>query len=108
MRQTSPESVGIFELLLELYVICDGDWEWLARRTNLSNREINNFLDYAATFLSNVGNYYVRRRDGHGSLAQLTNTGLWRSEIRARYVSRSTEEAGFSNNPKCCIVRGDS
>lgn len=62
MRQTSPESVEIFDLLLELHASCDGNWRQLAHETKVSDQEITNFLDYAAAFLSNVGNYYVSHK----------------------------------------------
>ncbi|GKZ19007.1 bifunctional diacylglycerol diphosphate phosphatase/phosphatidate phosphatase [Aspergillus brasiliensis] len=37
---------------------CDGNWEQLATKTDVSVQELDKFLDYAATFLSNVGNYF--------------------------------------------------
>ena len=69
MRQTSPESVEIFQLLLELYAACDGNWDRLVHETKISDQEVNKFLDYAAAFLSNVGNYYVSDKTGHSCLS---------------------------------------
>ncbi len=60
LRQVSPESPGIFDLLLEIHAFCSGDWEKLARECGITQMEIEAFLDYGAIFLSNVGNYYVR------------------------------------------------
>lgn len=60
LRQTSPEANGIFDLIMELYATCSGDWQALSSRQEVSTKELEQFLEYAATFLSNVGNYYVR------------------------------------------------
>ncbi|KAA8646579.1 uncharacterized protein ATNIH1004_008012 [Aspergillus tanneri] len=57
-RQVSPEANSIFDFIMALYRSCDGDWEHLARRENLDVCEVQPFLDYAVTFLSNMGNYY--------------------------------------------------
>lgn len=45
---------------MALYSSCDGDWERLATLAKLDFRDVQLLLDYAATFLSNMGNYYVR------------------------------------------------
>ena len=63
MRQVSPESPIIFDFILELYRSVSGDWETLVRNGIVEAEECEAFLDYAARFLSNVGNYYV---SGHG------------------------------------------
>ena len=60
MRQTSPESLGIFSYILGLYDVYRGDWERVAIDARVSIYELSRFLDYAAVFLSNGGNYYVR------------------------------------------------
>jgi hypothetical protein len=44
MRQTSPESVDIFDLLLELHASCGGDWRQLAHATSVSDQEITKLL----------------------------------------------------------------
>lgn len=56
----SPEANGIFDLIIALYHACDGQWEALSERTGVGMQDIDRFLDYAAAFLSNVGNYFVR------------------------------------------------
>ena len=76
MKQTSPESIDIFDLILELYAACSGNWQLLAQEIGVSDQEIDKFLDYAATFLSNLGNYHVREQIRIGSV-KLTGTGLW-------------------------------
>ncbi|XRM40006.1 hypothetical protein ABZX51_003330 [Aspergillus tubingensis] len=58
LRQVSPEANGIFDFIMALYHSCDGNWEQLATKTGVSVQELENFLNYAATFLSNVGNYF--------------------------------------------------
>lgn len=58
LRQTSPESIGIFDFIIGLYESCDGDWEVLTGEAALRQDEMEAWLDYAATFLSNIGNYY--------------------------------------------------
>jgi hypothetical protein len=60
LRQVSPEANGIFDLIIALHHACDGQWEALSQRTGVGMPDIDRFLGYAATFLSNVGNYFVR------------------------------------------------
>lgn len=60
LRQVSPESSEIFDLIMALYQISgNGDWETLASRANVSMTELKIFLEYAAMFLGNIGNYDV-------------------------------------------------
>lgn len=48
---------------MELYRVCSGgDWEKLASKAEVSIDELREFLEYAAIFLGNIGNYYVRFR----------------------------------------------
>ncbi|KAL1311484.1 hypothetical protein AAFC00_004425 [Neodothiora populina] len=61
LRQVSPESIHIFDYILELYRACDGDWDSLQHETQVPPDDLASFLEYAVLFLSNVGNYY-----GHG------------------------------------------
>jgi dipeptidyl-peptidase III len=44
---------------MKLYNCCSGGWENLAKNTEVDISYLQEFLTYAATFLSNVGNYYV-------------------------------------------------
>ena len=60
MRQVSPESTIIYDFIMALYSICSGNWSHLASTCDVSDSDMNAFLDYASTFLSNIGNYYVR------------------------------------------------
>ncbi len=60
LRQVSPESIDIFDFILELYGSCSGNWDMLVAEEYINQEDCDAFLDYAATFLSNIGNYYVR------------------------------------------------
>jgi dipeptidyl-peptidase-3 len=59
MRQVSPESPHIFDFLMGLYLACDGKWDTLVAQCNITAEELACFLEYAATFLCNLGNFYV-------------------------------------------------
>lgn len=61
MRQVSPESNGIFDLIIELYQSCSGQWTVFVDEGCVSQEELSAFLDYAALFLSNLGNYFVSK-----------------------------------------------
>lgn len=71
---------------MELYACCSGEWEDLARATQVDAVSLDAFLTYAATFLSNIGNYYVNAQSlivsGHGSNIV---SGYRRSEICAKH-----------------------
>ncbi|KAL4929597.1 dipeptidyl peptidase 3 [Aspergillus undulatus] len=57
LRQVSPESEPIYDLILALYRACDGSWPELAQKTNVSEENLRFFLEYSAQFLGNCGNY---------------------------------------------------
>ena len=57
LRQVSPESEPIYDLIVALYAACKGNWKTLAGKTGTSEDEVNGFLEYAAQFLGNCGNY---------------------------------------------------
>ncbi|PWY93815.1 dipeptidyl peptidase [Aspergillus sclerotioniger CBS 115572] len=57
LRQVSPESEPIYDLIIELHRACDGNWTDLARKTGVSDENLRFFLEYAAQFLGNCGNY---------------------------------------------------
>ena len=61
MRQVSPESPDIFDFIMDMYraLACDGEWESLIRKASITPEELASFLEYAGTFLCNLGNYYV-------------------------------------------------
>ncbi|KAI5810124.1 dipeptidyl peptidase III [Peziza echinospora] len=57
MRQISPESEGIFDLIVDLYKSVHGDWKKLGETTGVSEENVKFWLEYAAGFLGNAGNY---------------------------------------------------
>ncbi|KAJ5556878.1 Dipeptidyl-peptidase 3 [Penicillium frequentans] len=57
LRQVSPESEPIYDLILSLHHACDGDWNSLAQKTQVSDEHLRFFLEYATQFLGNCGNY---------------------------------------------------
>ncbi len=59
LSQTSAESESIFDLIMELYAQIHSDWADLAADTGVNAEDLSYFIDYAAMFLSNIGNYRV-------------------------------------------------
>ena len=63
LRQVSPEANDVFDLIMELHKCCQarlsGRWADIGAALNVSTEEVDAFLNFAANFLSNVGNYYV-------------------------------------------------
>ncbi|KAL7929496.1 peptidase family M49 domain-containing protein [Trichoderma chlorosporum] len=58
MRQVSPESPDIFDFIMNLYHACDGKWDTLVEQCHITREELASFLEYAAIFLCNLGNFY--------------------------------------------------
>ena len=50
-------------MIISLHNTCHGDWCKLADQSGLDYSDVEAFLDYAACFLSNVGNYYASLSD---------------------------------------------
>jgi dipeptidyl-peptidase-3 len=57
LRQVSPESEHIYDLILALHKTAGGDWKALAEKANVDEQGLTAFLQYAAQFLGNSGNY---------------------------------------------------
>lgn len=57
LRQISPESEAIYDFILSLHEASGGDWSSLAQKAGVNEEDLTNFLDYAAMFLGNNGNY---------------------------------------------------
>ena len=57
LRQVSPESEAIFDLIVGLYRASLGNWKELQTRVGIDDGQLDAFLDYAGQFLGNVGNY---------------------------------------------------
>jgi len=63
---------------MALYSSCNGDWERLATLANLDFCDVKLFLDYAAMFLSNMGNYYVSLIIASSEVSKVDfSAGLW-------------------------------
>ncbi|KAB5563119.1 peptidase family M49-domain-containing protein [Coniochaeta sp. 2T2.1] len=58
LRQVSPESIDIYDFVIELHNSCSGNWQELVESGHASRAEVDALLNYCATFLSNVGNFY--------------------------------------------------
>jgi dipeptidyl-peptidase III len=85
LHQVSPEAIGIFDFILELHNDCSGNWSKLVSDSGVAEKQLEHFLLYAATFLSNMGNYYV----WYSFLVKLvpTDLGIWRSKVYSRHRS---------------------
>lgn len=59
MRQTSPEATTIFDFIMDLYSSCNGQWNSLIDKGITTPDDLSAFLEYAALFLCNLGNYYA-------------------------------------------------
>ncbi|KAK3904717.1 hypothetical protein C8A05DRAFT_31482 [Staphylotrichum tortipilum] len=57
LRQVSPESEHIYDLILALHKTAAGDWKALADKAGVDEAGLSAFLQYAAQFLGNGGNY---------------------------------------------------
>jgi dipeptidyl-peptidase III len=57
LRQISPESEAIYDLIIALHNSCNGDWKKLQTGSGISDDDLNHFLDYSTQFLGNLGNY---------------------------------------------------
>ena len=57
LRQVSPESEPIYDLIIALYEGCSGDWKELQKQAGISDDDLKHFLEYAVQFLGNNGNY---------------------------------------------------
>jgi len=59
MRQISPESETIYDLIVSQYKAVGGDWGKLGAETGVSEEAVQLWLEYVAGFLGNAGNYKV-------------------------------------------------
>ncbi|KAM7188851.1 Peptidase family M49 domain containing protein [Rhypophila sp. PSN 637] len=57
LRQVSPESEPIYDFIIVLHKASEGDWKALAEKTGVDEAGLSAFLQYAAQFLGNSGNY---------------------------------------------------
>ncbi len=57
LRQVSAESEPIYDFIMSLHHVCKGNWKELQQQSGVTNDELRWFLEYAAQFLGNGGNY---------------------------------------------------
>lgn len=57
LAQVSPESTAIYDFIIEVHQACEGDYKKLASKTGASSEDVTLWLEYAAQFLGNSGNY---------------------------------------------------
>ncbi|KAF2855958.1 dipeptidyl peptidase-like protein III [Plenodomus tracheiphilus IPT5] len=57
LRQCSPESESIYDFIIALHKHSQGDYVALAKEAGLAKEEIEEYLNYAAQFLGNLGNF---------------------------------------------------
>ncbi|KAF2463308.1 dipeptidyl-peptidase III [Lindgomyces ingoldianus] len=57
LRQISPESEPIYDFIVTLHKKCSGDYSSAAKEAGLSSDDLSAYLNYAAQFLGNLGNY---------------------------------------------------
>ncbi|ETN46902.1 uncharacterized protein HMPREF1541_01091 [Cyphellophora europaea CBS 101466] len=57
LAQVSSESVPIYDLIVAIHKACDGDYKKLVEKTGASEEHVRQWLEYAAQFLGNCGNY---------------------------------------------------
>ena len=57
LRQLSPESEPIYDFIIALHKHCNGDYDVVAKDAGLSKDDLDAYLNYAAQFLGNLGNY---------------------------------------------------
>lgn len=53
----SPEAESVYDFIISLHKSSGGDWKALAEKAGVSEADLNSFLEYAAQFLGNSGNY---------------------------------------------------
>ncbi|PHH72793.1 hypothetical protein CDD82_5799 [Ophiocordyceps australis] len=107
LRQLSPESEPIFDMILALHKSCHGDWKSLAKKAAVDDAELSHFLQYAAMFLGNLGNYKsfgdskFLPRCSQNSLAALCNTCS-----QASLFYKATHGAIFSSDKPSAMHLG--
>lgn len=57
LRQCSKESEPIFDFILALHKASGGQWKKLQSQAGISDDDLKHFLNYAAQFIGNLGNY---------------------------------------------------
>ena len=77
LRQVSPESEGIYDLIIILHKSVNGDYKKLAEKTGVSEQDVTYWVEYAAGVLGNLGNYKVNSAIMERELMLTAYTVLW-------------------------------
>lgn len=107
LRQLSPEAEPIYDVIMTLHNRCRGDWPSLAKEAQVDELDLNHFLEYAASFLGNLGNYKsfgdskILPRCSKKSVAALAATAL---EAQKSY--QATKGAMFSSDKPASMHLG--
>ena len=107
LRQVSPESEAIYDFIIALYQVHSGDWRQLQAETKVSDQTLQHFLQYAAQFLGNAGNY-----KGFGdskiiprfSLDDLVNLASASARARRILEATSIKAAIFADQKKPALM----
>ncbi|KAK4993816.1 hypothetical protein LTR50_000029 [Elasticomyces elasticus] len=86
LRQVSPESELIYDFIVALHHQSDGDWTKFRQDAGLSDEDMKHFLDYAAMFLGNGGNY-----KSFGDAQFIPRIGLQQLAALAKTTPRTTK-----------------
>ncbi|THW94321.1 hypothetical protein D6D17_07945 [Aureobasidium pullulans] len=100
LRQVSPEAEDIFNLILELHQSCSGAWEALIDSCDISKSDLEDFLEYAALFLANIGNYYSEGDQKFTpALTEPTLRKLGKASTRSQALLENVAAAMVSTRP---------
>ncbi|KAF2667635.1 dipeptidyl-peptidase III [Microthyrium microscopicum] len=89
LRQVSPEAEAIYDFIITLHKSYNGDWNKVKDEAGITDDELKGFLNYAAQFMGNCGNYksfgdskFIPRIEPE----KLAKLGALNSETKALYA----------------------
>ncbi|KAK1730790.1 hypothetical protein CaCOL14_002881 [Colletotrichum acutatum] len=107
LRQLSPESEPIYDFIIALHKSSGGDWNSLAKKAGVDESQLTHFLEYAAQFLGNNGNYksfgdakFIPRAD------EKTFAALAATSPEAERFYNATNGAIFSSDKQALMHLG--
>ncbi|KAK1545213.1 peptidase family M49 [Colletotrichum paranaense] len=107
LRQLSPESEPIYDFIIALHKSSGGDWNSLAKKAGVDESQLTHFLEYAAQFLGNNGNYksfgdakFIPRAD------EKTFAALAATSPEAERFYKATNGAIFSSDKQALMHLG--
>ena len=89
---------------MELYHHCSGNWNALVQELGVSREHLHRLLTYFATFLSNVGNYFVSYNFPVLVSLYLLVPGLWRPKVCPGTRTRSAQKIRNQVSKACGAV----